>query len=541
MADTLQNTIRFGIKRLLATKKWLQNCPLSALPKGAGIQGHPLCFMKNSMLAELLLALTDQEREEFRLFVRSPYFNRGKEAPELVALADTLTDLIARKPEEDEWSRDRVFEASFPDQPLSAKKLDNRMSLLLRLLRQFLSVHSQAGDTESLDYQLALARQYLDRGLPKRFERVIREAEERLESFPAHDYNYFQYMARKAELQHTHEALYLYRHTDLHLKRALEYTWLYYQSRRLEWQSALSTYQRMVKVRQAPGFLPSDNEPPLPPEIKERYPILHLQEAMCEALKKNAPAASEIEYFQSYLSRHKSGISFEYRQYFAALLRNLCIRHNNEQESDLLRTVHRLHMEHLGEGYLFYTPGQLQARTFLNIVTVALMVGEDACAGQFMEQYRYSIVGDTGTQDYYRLACAQLLAFREQWEAALEILPDHFPRVEEGLVRIRLEIVLLFETRSPLLPARLDAFKVYLNRLEKKALSPTMKKRQTSFLNLVYQLLRARPGDLRRSQKIRDRILAIPNLPNKTWLLRRANDLTRQAEVKKGSDKHPNY
>lgn len=497
--------------------------------------------MKNSLLAELLLALTDQEREEFGLFVRSPYFNRGKEAPELVALADTLTDLIARKPDDDDWDRDRVFEASFPGHPLSVKKLDNRMSQLLRLLRQFLSVHSLAGNPESLDCRLALARQYLDRGLPKRFERVIREVEEHLETLPAHDHNYFQYMARKAELQHTHEALYLYRHTDLHLKRALEYTWLHYHSRRLEWQSALNTYQRMVKVRQASGFISFDNEPPLPPEISERYPLLHLQEAMCEALKKNAPEAAEIEYFQSYLNRHKSGISFEYRQYFAALLRNLCVRHNNERESDLLRTVHHLHMEHLREGYLFYTPGQLQARTFLNIVTVALMVGEDACAGQFMDQYRNSIVGDTGAQDYYRLAFAQLLAFREQWEAALEILPDHFPRVEEGLVRIRLEIVLLFEIRSPLLPARLDAFKVYLNRLEKKALSATIKKRQADFLNLVYQLMRARPGDLRRSQKIRDRVLAIPNLPNKTWLLKRTNDLARQQEDKQGGKKHPNY
>jgi hypothetical protein len=91
------------------------------------------------------------------------------------------------------------------------------------------------------------------------------------------------------------------------------------------------------------------------------------------------------------------------------------------------------------------------------------------------------------------------------------------------------------------LPARLDAFKVYLNRLEKKALSATIKKRQADFLNLVYQLMRARPGDLRRSQKIRDRVLAIPNLPNKTWLLKRTNDLACQQEDKQGGKKHPNY
>ena len=46
--------------------------------------------MKDSLLTELLLTLTGDERDEFRLFVQSPYFNRGKDAPDVLALLDTL-------------------------------------------------------------------------------------------------------------------------------------------------------------------------------------------------------------------------------------------------------------------------------------------------------------------------------------------------------------------------------------------------------------------------------------------------------------------
>jgi hypothetical protein len=483
--------------------------------------------MKNSTLAELLLALTEREREDFGLFVRSPYFNKGKEAPALVALSDTLSGLIARNAGDSAWDRAPVFESAYPGQTFSAKKLDNRMSLLLRLLRQFLVVGNRVGDMDSVDSQLALARQYLQHNLPKRFERVIRELDERLEALPYRDHRYFEHMALKAELQHTHEALYLHRHTDLHLKQAGKHAWLHYQARRLGWQTALHTYTRMARIHETPGFAPTDHETPLPDDIRQQYPILHLQEIASETLKKTAPPLADIEYFETCFQRCKAALPFEYRQYFAGLLRNLYTRRNNEEEPDVVRTIHRLHLEHLAEGYLFYTPGQLQVRTFTNIVTVALMVGEDAWVADFLENSRHNIVGDTEQRDCYRLARAQLLAFREQWQEALDILPGHFPRAEEDLVRARLEIILLYETRSPLLLPRLDAFKVYLGRLGKKALSATMKKRQGDFLNLVHQLLRARPGDIRRAQKILDRIHAVPNLPNKSWLLKKAGESHR--------------
>ena len=88
--------------------------------------------------------------------------------------------------------------------------------------------------------------------------------------------------------------------------------------------------------------------------------------------------------------------------------------------------------------------------------------------------------------------------------------------------------MLLYETGSPLLHSRMEAFKVHLSRVGTKILSPVMKKRRTEFLNLVYQLLCARPGDARRSQKIETRILAIPNLPDKTWLLEKVESLAKK-------------
>lgn len=80
-----------------------------------------------------------------------------------------------------------------------------------------------------------------------------------------------------------------------------------------------------------------------------------------------------------------------------------------------------------------------------------------------------------------------------------------------------------------LFQARLEAFKVQLSRTGPKMLTPATKKRQTEFVSFVYQLLRARPGDVRRAQKIKDRVTAIPNLPEKSWLLEKAEALTGKA------------
>ncbi len=489
--------------------------------------------MKDSLLAELLLTLTGDDRDELRLFVQSPYFNRGRDAAEILALLDVLSALIAEQAEETRWEKSRVFGAAYPGADWNRKKLEKRMSRLLQLLRQFLVERATAKDAESPEFRLALGEYYLRHGLGRRFESAMADVAGQLQDLPGRDQRYFELRTREAGLRHGHDALYHPRRTDIYLKRVLENLWLHYQAQKLKWSVGLLSYRQFEPNLEIPGSPPFDLATPLPAEITGRYPILYLLEAICEIMKKEAPLPAEIKQVQSALIRYKTEIPFEDRSYFALLLRNLCVRRNNESDRDFDRTLHDLNKEHLAEGYLFQASGRLLNRAFINIVITALWCEQGEWAEQFVGQYGDKILGETDTQDYYRLARAKLLAFRKQWDAALDALPGPFRGVSEMLIRNRLEIMALYETRSPLLHARLEAFKVQLSRVGPKVLSSVMKKRQTEFLNFVYQLLRARPGDLRRIQKIQDRMAAIPNLPEKAWLLEKAGALADTPAGKK--------
>jgi hypothetical protein len=227
------------------------------------------------------------------------------------------------------------------------------------------------------------------------------------------------------------------------------------------------------------------------------------------------------------LTHHSAHIPEDFRKEFATHLRNFCtLRIYYGKEVDkYIGILYELIREHYQAGILHYD-GKIAPHTLLNLAILALRQEDPAWLQQVLEENRGKIVSDNDDNDYYRLLWALLYSYQKNWEIALQHLPDTpFRELDYWLTHNRLELVLLYETRSPLLLYRMDAFKVQLTRYSAKHLTPIRQKPQSLFLNLLYQLVHTRTGQNKRIQKIENRILSKDFVPEKRWLLEKLAEL----------------
>ena len=88
--------------------------------------------MKQSRIVKHIGELSQNEREKFNLFIKSPYFNQHKPTTKLLSII--LKHL--KKPASD-FSREKVCAQLFPKQAYDDQKLHNVMSYLMKLFHQF--------------------------------------------------------------------------------------------------------------------------------------------------------------------------------------------------------------------------------------------------------------------------------------------------------------------------------------------------------------------------------------------------------------------
>ena len=90
--------------------------------------------MYQSKLVEHLRGLPTKDREQFRQFVNSPYFNQHKKTKQLL---DIILKKVDGKPQG--LAKEKVFRKVFPDKPYDEQQLYNVMSYLNKLLYRFMA------------------------------------------------------------------------------------------------------------------------------------------------------------------------------------------------------------------------------------------------------------------------------------------------------------------------------------------------------------------------------------------------------------------
>jgi hypothetical protein len=125
----------------------------------------------------------------------------------------------------------------------------------------------------------------------------------------------------------------------------------------------------------------------------------------------------------------------------------------------------------------------------------------------------------------YRINRALYLFALQEFEQALEVLPEKVDEVVYHLMARRLEIKIYYETQSELLQYKLDAFKMYVSRASKKFLSDNLRKRNADFVNLLYQIMQSPPGDPARFERLLQRVETKKWAADRDWLLEKVREL----------------
>ncbi|MBL7804999.1 MAG: hypothetical protein JNL02_14760 [Saprospiraceae bacterium] len=482
--------------------------------------------MRKSPLIELLQVFSSDELEEFRRFVRSPYFNRGEFEAEAPLLLDAL---VVHAPDWhwDENTRRATYENLFGALPFVEGKLEKIMSVLHRLARQFVAVHPHAHQVDSFSQTLELLRFSRQRGLNNRFQNTMQKLQESMEKDGAgHDVSSY---SRRLDLefeQFEFDNLLNYKRGDINIPRVLGALNQYYHALRLDLLNRFLLQQKVTRLDIPDDMQAMLNEPLLPDALTQASPVLKMESAFLEVLKHDKPEASQFQALVDLIRDVEHDIKADFLKDYYSLLRSCCILLVNSGHMQYLPVLFEIQKDHLQHGYFYYDQ-KIPAAMFQNIINVALRVREFDWAYACIQEHANRIIGDNLQQDYFRFNLSNYYFHTGQYDQALEFLPHAPADLESQFAARSLELKIYYELDSELLPYKIDAYKMYLSRASGKLLPAVSRERNGNFVNLLSQLCNTRRGDRERVERLVSRIQAKTWVSHREWLLEKAESLAK--------------
>ncbi len=184
--------------------------------------------MAKSKIVQYVEALNPKQKERFRQFVNSPYFNQHKKTQQLL---DVLIKQLNRK--KPNISKEFLFKQLYPQEKFDEQKLFNVMSYLKKMYQKFLAyeyVESHETKTELLTLEAAFKH---NRGASLLKNRA-RYLEKKINDDPQKDYQYYFTNYRINYLLGFHEDEYSGKDKQVALQKMLTNFDLYYMSEKLK-------------------------------------------------------------------------------------------------------------------------------------------------------------------------------------------------------------------------------------------------------------------------------------------------------------------
>lgn len=483
--------------------------------------------MRQSRLFELLRTFSKEERLRLRLFAASPYFSRGEWAGQLSALLEfclaSLDNDSGSVPE-----RAEAYAALFPGEASVAGKLEKRMSALYGLAQQFLITELYFLPENEPDHQMALAQELQKRGLNTRSRAALKAARQLLEHAVQHDSVYYAKQLKLAGQETTQAFITPSKSGKIPLNRNFETLFLFYhtvkQDLALSFQSLVSRYAYQPSAL----TLRILNEEPLPPEFLDSNPFLYFSSFYLALLNRAEPDMDNFNRFIRELRQQEGLLSTYDVQNCWTIARNLLIIWwNSSKKKEIAQLYLDISLENASRGYLSYH-GKIHPYSLESVCRMALESGRFDIAYGFVREQRGKISGETEDEPYFRHNMTRYYLHTGDFEKALDELPHSIPDNSVQLNSKILEIQILYELDSELLPYRMDALRIFLNRSGPRIHSPQRLKMVRDFLNFLAQIRRCPPGNARRAETIAARIKSIPPVTEYYWLLDKVAEQGRQ-------------
>jgi len=480
--------------------------------------------MHKSILLELIGALEKEDLNELHKFVCSPFFNRSSNSEKIVNLFEYIRTYYPDL-ENLFLGKEATYLHLFPEQKFIKSKLDKLMSSLLNLVKEFIAYKYSGLQNEKKKQLLALGLFYKEKKLDKRFKSVVNQFYKQSET-AASDIKFYQYQFLNHQLISEYSSWSNKRKGDnSNLRQTLKSLDTYYIVYKLQFVNALMIQNQFSADSNI-------NNLPLLPDIlnliqEETYnnvPLIQLYYHIYFMLQE-PKIETHYQNFKRSLNQHIKSFSPRVQKQFQFYAVNYCVLQYNKGNTIYLEEIFNLYKCYLASGSLYYNE-KLRPSTFKNIVHFGLKLRKFEWVKNFLDTHQFRITKTKSPRDVFQFNMAVYYFYLKKYEKSINLLSDTYEDFYYNLASRRLEIKIYYETDSPILESRMDAFKAFLFRRSKQVLSSEQTNLNNNFIDLLRQINHPKTLHNRtRINKILDKIRKTTQVTEKSWLIEKVSAL----------------
>lgn len=476
--------------------------------------------MKDSKLVDYIGRLNPREKERFRLFVQSPYFNQHEKTT-------LLLDLLLKHEESEPaqaamLGREAVFTRLFPGEEYDEQVLFNVMSYLKKLYHRFLAFEKFEEDDldeELLTMEAAFAKNQFDllKNRSKQMEKKLAKYAYRDSKHMLANYRYYNVMGY-------YSSHYEDRSNAELLQSMLDYLDRYYLLEKLKHACHLTANNMNVNTQFDLSFFDALLEHYR--NNREKYAAdrgIELYYAIFMSLKE----ANQPEHYQllkKLLIGELDHFNINQQRDLFISANNYCISRINQGDISFQTELFELYQQGLKTG-LILDNGLLTEWNFKNITALGCLLKEYEWTEQFIQDYRDKLPIHR-RENAYNYNLAHLYHSKKQYKEAQEILSVvQFSDVKYHLSANSLLLRIYYDLGdTEALLSLIDTFRIYIIRNRKMTVE--QKRGFTNYLRFAKKLalLKHHAGAYSRrilEEKLTDlygKLIQTQNVANRIWL-----------------------
>ncbi len=426
--------------------------------------------MQDTLAWSLFKGLKPIEITRFGKFLHSPYFNRRKDVLRLYQIF-----VFESKKGSGILSQEKAWSVLFPGQVFNPKLFNYTLHFFTGRLEQFLACEELLGDP--FQNRLLQCRAFRKRNVLAHFDNNVAKLSRDHAASPFRNADWWLFEYRLQQEIFARQAMHR-RGGGANLAQATEALANFFLLENLRWSATARAQAALSRATPAPVPLSAEALQIAADTSETANPALALVHAGLQALAH----PDEEHYFNSLKTLLQNHVGLfpptEARDLYMAAI-NFAIRRHNRGERAFTREAFDLYREALDKGVLLET-GQLPQYTFINILNLALLLGEHLWSRSFLDTGK-ALLPPAERDNTYRYGLAGYHFRRSEYEPVLSLLREvEFSDIFIQLDARKMLLRSYYELGEwPALASLLDSFKAFLRR--QKALGY----HRDSYLNLV--------------------------------------------------------
>ena len=471
--------------------------------------------MINSKLIQLIRTFDKAELRAFQDFVTSPYYNKNQDLVRFYSyLKKCAPNFLEKK-----IRRQKVYQSIFPEKAYDEKEMNYLMSFLLKLSEKFIGLrYYEQQNIQPAYHQL---NAFMDRNLEKHYNNQLRKVKTALEMIPYRDNEYYFYQYLIADTEDQHFQRLRQRKFDIHLQEAANALELFFLTTKLQFTCEMMDREKVLAAQYQHGMIEEVlvyiNKTSL-----DQHPAINIYHEILQT-HQSEHSKEHFTKLKQLLFQHSDQFKQKELEFIYLHAINFCIQKILKGEAKYGEEALELYLNGIKKKVLFKS-GYLTPWTYKNVVKLSLSLRKYDLCENFIHEHTSSLEPNS-RENAWHYNLAELSYYRHDFEKAM----DHLNQVEFtdihynlGARKMLLKIYHESQEEEALL-SQLAAFRIFLKR--NKLIPANVKAPYQNFIDLLAQIMRARPGSL---ASIRAKIVDTRELTDRPWLLEKVEIIAKQ-------------